>query len=644
MGNTLCFCQRTRLMGISKHWTVPMLAMVGVVVLIHMWAFHSWKLPEIKPASIAKRLELPESVPTTIWPAIGGTAVKNGAVKLASRLSTSATGALIGIINGQLELSLHCVERFEFVQIFECLEAVRTYEYDFWINFVLSSLRDLLVKQNIIAPDSIEAQALNVMSCPHVGILFSNSVSVLIFSFSFFAGVNWCILPFFRLLRNVWAAHYYGVAEYDRLADNVAQMVDLLETVLPPPQNLLALIKCLRWCQEPPSPLVLIVARCAIFVEWLLLQLTPSGLILGVFGILDYFYTVQAALAESQRCNDLSSYASILLPQGYCFQGLEFLSQISLLRSLIAQIRLVPFCGTSLTKNLLQVSEGMSWTDREEFLRCSEQVSNFSDQFEFMNWLLKWRVSSEELQNLINDHAAKALAMKTPAKTYSEVLDVFRVLDTLPYLHFQFQEVFDTLTKTGALSHPAVAGPLRIIFHTRSSYFQFFTLIDYDCWSLFEGLPGRPARSNQIHSLRSGIVRQDKIIPMDLSTLQLAQLLDKVAQMGYDPSPDRYSYYAPVYVGSERLASFAYWDQDSSQSYVSTALVKSLSLAPTTAGQSASTQIIDSLSQTDSTQYLNVQFNISTFEQTFTYTFIIAGSCHAPLVLGSDFWAAYESF
>lgn len=631
-------------MGTPRHWIVPVLAMVGVVLLIHTWAFHSWKLPEIKPASSTKRPEFPELIPNTIWPAIGGAAVKNGAVKLASWLSTSATGALISIKNGQVEFSLHCVKRFELVQIFEWLDAVRTYEYDFWINFVLSSLRHLLVKQNIIAPDSIEAQALNVMSHPHVGILFRNSVAVLIISFIFFAGVNWCILPFFRLLRNVWATHYYGVADYDRLADIVAQMVDLLETVLPPPQNLLALIECLRWCLEPPSPLILVVARCAIFLEWFLLQLTPSGLILGVFGILDYFHTAQAALAASQHFNDQSSYTPVSLPQDYCLQGLEFLSRISLLRSLAAQIRLVPFCGTFLTKNLLQVSEEMSWTDREEFLHCSEEVSNFSDQFEFMNWLLKWRVSSEELQNLINDHAAKALAMKTPAKTYSEVLDILRVLDTLPYLHFQFQEVFNTLTKTGALSHPAVAGPLRIIFHTRNSYFQFFTLIDYDCWTLFEGLPGRPARSSQLHSLRSGIVRPDKIIPMDLSTLQLAQLLDKVTQMGYDPSPDRYSYYAPVYVGSNKLASFAYWDQDSSQSYVSTALVKSLSLAPITAGQSASNQLIASLSQTDSTQYLNVQFNVSTFEQTFTYTFIIADLCHAPLVLGSDFWAAYESF
>lgn len=335
------------------------------------------------------------------------------------------------------------------------------------------------------------------------------------------------------------------------------------------------------------------------------------------------------------------SSVPISIPQRYRFRNLDFLSRLNLLEGLVPQIRLIPYNGNLLCLTLLQASKNHYWDEKDEFRQCRRMIANFPNQNLFLKWFLKWNLSSHQVSELIEAHAAEALTYMKPARTYSEVLDVLRALDNLPYLHFQFQEVFHELTTISALSNPAVAAPLKLVYEQNRTYFAFFAAIDHSCWSILEKLPGRPLRPlrpSRLHQLRSGVNRLKDSREQRLTPLSPKFSLEKVTfsipviQIHFSP------FCTPVCVGPQKLATYVYWDRGSSQSFVSPTVLQALNLTPRNAKEQGRLQMVGLHKQTFISHAVTLELTMPTFNQKFSLEFMVIDSGVAPIVLGVDFW------
>lgn len=170
-------------------------------------------------------------------------------------------------------------------------------------------------------------------------------------------------------------------------------------------------------------------------------------------------------------------------------QDLDFLTRPAILASLAPQIRIRSFNVPLLHFALATAGRKANWPLIKSFEAAAPRFAKFPSDSTFFDWFLKWNVTREAYDELVDAQNQQGLALTTPVTSYCDVLNTLRQLDCWPYLQSSFQEVFETLVGYGVLSDPSVAQVLQTLYKTNSNYYVFFKQLDKDSWRLFQKLP-----------------------------------------------------------------------------------------------------------------------------------------------------------
>lgn len=202
----------------------------------------------------------------------------------------------------------------------------------------------------------------------------------------------------------------------------------------------------------------------------------------------------------------------------YRLSGLDFLSRLDLINSLVPQIRQRKFNGRALHAALCACAHEADWPLAKSLDDCLPRFETFVYDEHFVRWLLRWRLTKDQFQASIEVEKAQALHIPK-ATDYYQTLHALRQLDCLPYLKWCFKELFPVLTETGPLSDPAVAAIL-VPFQLRyPSYHGFFKALDSQFWKISTPLKGRPTEPPvKHHFLRSHLTFMNKPWENEAST------------------------------------------------------------------------------------------------------------------------------
>lgn len=319
---------------------------------------------------------------------------------------------------------------------------------------------------------------------------------------------------------------------------------------------------------------------------------------------------------------------------------LAYANRSVLVATLTPQIRFVkPFNGTIAFEALTRHANTTTWPDYQLFLSCRTEASQHTTFNSFLRWFLRWNIGRDTLSQWILDEATQAQTFFTPATTYREVLDLLRILDLLPFIHFRFEEVFKFLTTQGALSHAPVAEALTAVFDKHGHYFPFFAELDANWWNICPRLPGKPDLPPQnTHFIRNGLYA-----PANAVHRRFRQNNPVGAVISLNTqSANARSYFSHVTVLPSHLPSTCYWDQGSAASFVTREFVTTHALAVRATGITRHFEMVGTGYCPVVEEYVSMSFQLPGLAKTFSFDFLIFDHLVSPILLGDDFWVEYD--
>ncbi|GEQ69454.1 hypothetical protein JCM33374_g3126 [Metschnikowia sp. JCM 33374] len=317
-----------------------------------------------------------------------------------------------------------------------------------------------------------------------------------------------------------------------------------------------------------------------------------------------------------------------------------FASRSNLVASLAPQIRLIrPFNGTIAHEAIIRDADPSVWPDYHLFENCRSQAGQHKTYNAFLRWFLAWNIGNDSLSMLIQDQTNQAQSLLTPATTYVEVLDLLRTLDQLPFIHFRFEQVFDFLTTSGALSSPPVAEALRPVFRRSPHYFPFFATLDRNWWNLCPDLPGKPVKDpRRAHYIRNGRPFTPLRRPAARSTREVTAAIAPADVSIHEDD----SYFSSVELVPNNKISTVYWDGGSVSSFISRAVVDAHALPVTYSGSTRTVDMVGLGLCPLSPEVATVKFTLKGIPGIFIVDCTVFDPLPAPILLGRDFFKTYD--
>lgn len=315
--------------------------------------------------------------------------------------------------------------------------------------------------------------------------------------------------------------------------------------------------------------------------------------------------------------------------KSYCLSNLDFLTRMGLVSSLAVHVRRARFYdGTELHKALLKVLQGEDWKDREAFKKCRPELEKFNHAFEFLKWFLEWNTLPESpaLATQTSVDFTKTIEKVT---TYDGACTVFKALDMLPYILYDFGKVFYWITTHGALSHPPIARALINHYAQYPDYFQFFKALDRRWWLISEQVDGHPAAREhrycfQEHSKRSKTGRRPE---------RAARFPPNTPDREYAEE----SNYSLAFAGPKFEPILAFWHVNAPVSLISPQLVEDLGLTPVATGRVlnyiTAVGVHEIVEKT-----VRVDIRLSGIPEEFNLVLCVFENSGASITLGGDFW------
>ena len=514
-------------------------------------------------------------------------------------------------------------------------------------DFLVSNILLVLIHLGWIDPYSKSYQLLCYLGCTSLYAKMSHWFDRSFFALLFYFVLRTGFRRISRLPRKLFRYYFpkrdstpwRGFENLDRLVTSIQQLTKALDRGAGNTSQT-SLSACLSFILEPISWIyhsgLALVLALSYPARWVSFLFAVALTVLFYFPSkgFDYFWPASP---------DSLLHPVIRTPL-YRLTQLDFLSRAALVSSLAPQIRHQRFNAFALYAAILQASDNTYWPERPQFRAFRSQLATIRSSSRFLSALLPWKVSPASLESLIADHKARCLAMRTPATTYWEARDVLRTLDLSPYIDTHFADVFEFLTTHGALSDPLIAKPLIRVFRVQRTYFQVLLVLDATWWDIAVGIPGRPSRKPRHHHCIRGISTSVET-PVLTSVEPFRNRHEAAAViLGSDPSvkPTPFSYYSTVVVLPQSYSTVAYWDQGSRLSFVSPALVASLGLTAAPTGRPLLLQVFGSGPNRSMEQTVRLEFTIPGLTVAFAFEFIVFESRIAPIVLGENFWAAFD--
>ncbi|KAM9939519.1 hypothetical protein OXX80_001001 [Metschnikowia pulcherrima] len=318
----------------------------------------------------------------------------------------------------------------------------------------------------------------------------------------------------------------------------------------------------------------------------------------------------------------------------YELSDINFRSRSYLVASLAPHLRRARYYnGARLHRAILQASAGKEWPERSKFETCRTKMKTFKHGFEFLAWFLEWDLPKEVVSQATEDSVLVALNLPK-ATSYDAACSIFHVLDSLPYLYFDFPRVFNMLVTEGALSHPPIAHALIDHYTQYPSYFQFIKALDRKWWQISQLVEGRPARRANRNSFQEPSART--------TTGPRSEVAERSPALEADRALLKSSNRSLIFVQPSNFATFAFWHLTGEMSFISEDLVTHLGLLPISTGytfelQTGGTDRIHIVEQ-----IVKLDFQVPGVTGAFSHEFVVFKYPVAPITLGEDFFVKYN--